>query len=76
MSAFLKLNLSDLSKGLVVAILAAVLGVFQQAVQTHGIEFNAYDWVGVLDVAWKVAVAYLSKNLISDENGKVFGKIG
>lgn len=75
-SKFLRLNLKDLSKGLVVAVLAVVLGSIQQMVTAHGLDFASYDWVSILDVAWKATGIYLAKNLLSDQDGKVFGKIG
>jgi len=76
MSGFLRLNLGDLSKGLVVAVLVVVLGAIQQALSAHGLDFATYDWAAILDVAWKAAVAYLGKNLLSNDEGKVFGRIG
>ena len=76
MSAFLRLDLKDLSKGLVVAVLVVVLGALQQALTSHGLDLTAYDWNAILDVAWKAAAAYLGKNLLSDSEGKVLGKIG
>ena len=76
MSAFLRLNAKDFVKGLVVAVAVVVLGALQQALTTHGVDFAAYDWAGILDVAWKAAVAYLGKNFLTDENDKVLGKIG
>ena len=76
MSGFLKLNLKDVSKGLVVAVLVVVLGALQQALTSHGLDVALYDWNAILDVAWKAAIAYLGKNLLSDSEGKVLGKIG
>lgn len=70
-SSFLKLNLNDLLKGLVVAVGVVVLGLLQQGLQVHGLDFAAYDWAGILDVAWKAAVAYLGKNLLSDSEGTI-----
>lgn len=75
-SAFLRLNLKDVARGLVVAVIVVVLGAIQAAVQTKGLDVAAYDWAGILDVAWQAAVAYLGKNLISDSDGKVLGAIG
>ena len=74
-SLFLRLNVRDLGKGLVVAVLVVLFGAMQDGMTVHGLEFVAYDWAGILDVAWKAAAAYLSKNLLSDEEGKVLGKI-
>lgn len=75
-SGILKLDWKDLAKGFVVAIIVVVLGALQQAVTAHGFDFASYDWGAILNVAWQAAGAYLMKNLLSDEQGKVFGKIG
>lgn len=75
-SQLFKLNWADVAKGVVVAVLVAVLGAVQQSLNGHGLDVGAYDWGSILDVAWKAAVAYIGKNFVSDSNGKVFGKIG
>jgi Na+-translocating ferredoxin:NAD+ oxidoreductase RnfE subunit len=75
-SKFLRLNLKDFGKGLIVAVLIVVLGALQEALGAHGLDFGAYNWVGILDVAWQAAAAYLVKNALSDEEGKVLGRIG
>ena len=76
MSNFLNLNLKDLAKGLGIAIIAVVLGALQQALTDHGFDFGSYDWAGILDLAWKAAGIYLTKNLLSTPDGKLLGKIG
>lgn len=75
-SSFLKLNLKDLTKGLAIAVIIVVLGALQQMVTAHGLDVMAYNWGAILDVAWKAAGAYLMKNLLSDDSGKVFGVMG
>lgn len=75
MSKFLNLGKSDFIKGGVVIVLGVVLGALQEGLQTHGLNLGEYDWLGILDVAWKAAAIYLSKNFLTAENGKVFGKI-
>ncbi|MEK6882259.1 MAG: hypothetical protein AABY22_21755 [Nanoarchaeota archaeon] len=75
-SKFLRLGQSDLVKGLVVAVLAVVLGAIQNGLTVHGLDFTSYDWRGILDLSWKVAGVYLTKNLLTAENGKVLGRIG
>ncbi len=76
MSSFGKLNFSDLGKGLVVAVLGAVFSVLAQGLNAPGFDFATFDWGEVLKLAISTAFAYLVKNVLSDENGKVFGKIG
>ena len=76
MSNFLRLNLKDVVKGLSIAVIAVVLGSLQQGITAHGFSFAEYDWSGILDLAWKTAGVYLTKNLISDKEGRVMGVIG
>ena len=75
-STLMKLNTNDFIRGLVVAVLAVVLGSLQQALTEHGIDVASYDWSSILNLAITAAVAYLSKNLLSDEQGKVLGAVG
>lgn len=75
-SAFLKLNLRDLWKGLSIVVLGVILGALQQGLAVHGFNFGAYDWSGILDLAIKAGGLYLSKNLLSTPDGKVLGRIG
>ena len=67
-SAFFRLNLKDLGRGAVVAVLAAVFPLLQGALSG-----GAFD----LDAIWKVAagalLGYLAKNFLSDSEGKLGG---
>lgn len=74
-SSFLKLDLKDAGKGLVVAVLAVVLGALQQAVTAHGLDLAAYDWNNIINIALTAAGAYLAKNFFSDSSGKFGGVI-
>jgi len=73
MSSFFSLNRVDLWKGLVVAVLVALLGAVQQGLTGHGLDVATYDWAGILNVVWMAAAAYLSKNLLTTSEGKVAG---
>lgn len=75
-SALLKLNSNDFVRGLIVAVFGAVLGVLQQALTEHGVDVTTYDWGGILNVALTAGIAYLAKNWMTDDTGKVFGAIG
>lgn len=75
-SVLLSLNYKDFSKGAVLAVIVAVLGALQQAVTAHGFDLAAYDWGTIFDLAFTTFFAYLAKNWMSDQDGKVFGKIG
>ena len=49
----------------------AVLTVLQQMITKS---FNAIDWTIIVQVALGAAIAYLIKNLSTNEEGKVLGK--
>jgi len=70
-SGLFELNLNDLVKGLVVAVIAAVLTYFTQPT----LDLNTIDWAYLVRISLTTAMAYLGKNLISDSDGKVLGKI-
>ena len=74
-SKIFQLKGHDFAKGLVVAALVALLGVVQQALTQHGLDFASYDWGMIGNVVWMAVVGYLSKNALTDERGKVLGKI-
>lgn len=75
-SSLLHLNFRDLGKGLVLAVLVAVLEVGLQLLKDKGFDLSAQDLAAVLDLSLKVAGAYLLKNLLSDKEGKFLGKVG
>lgn len=74
-SAFLSLKVKDFGRGLLVAVLASVFTVLTGALQSPDFSFSSFDWGEVGKIAIATAVAYLSKNLLSDESGKFLGKI-
>lgn len=75
MSSFFSLGRSDIVKGLIVAVLVALLGAVQQALIGHGFDVGAYDWATILDVSWKAGLAYIGKNLLTTSDGKFMGAI-
>lgn len=75
-SSLFHLNLSDLAKGVAVIVIGAVLGALQQAVSAHGLDVTAYDWNGILQFAVAAGFTYLTKNFLSNSDGKVLGAIG
>lgn len=70
-SPTLSLNLPDWLKGLVMAVISAVLVTVQQTLATGGI--STIDWQVVGGIALTTGVSYLIKNFFSDTNGKVAG---
>ncbi len=75
-SNLLNLNIQDLVKGAALAAIVALLGVAQQALLVHGFDVVSYDWSGIFNVTISATVAYLTKNLLSDQNGAVLGRYG
>jgi hypothetical protein len=73
MSKLLNLNWQDLVKGLVVVVLAVVLGAVKDSLTNCGIEVSCFDWASILDMALTAGGAYLAKNLFTDSNGKLGG---
>ncbi len=71
MSKLFDLSWRDLVKGLIMAVGSAVLTALYQAITNGGqIDWNVIGTVGI-----SAAVAYLIKNVFTDESGKLGGKI-
>lgn len=75
-SALFKLNTGDFARGAAVAIIVACLGGMQQMLTGHGFDFGAWDWGMILNLGITAFAGYITKNYLSDDTGKVFGKIG
>jgi hypothetical protein len=75
-----KLKATDFVKGLIVAFLSGVLLPVSAAIQTPGFDLTNANWHGIAILAINGGavgfVSYLAKAFFSDEQGKVFGKIG
>lgn len=74
------INIKDVSKALVMAVLSGALLPVFAAIQTPGFDIATANWNAILNLALNGAaigfVSYIIKNFVSDEQGKVFGKIG
>jgi len=69
-SAFLKLNLRDFLKGLILAFITAIITGIYELLQTGA----ALDWVTlkpVLMVSIAAALSYLIKNLFTNTDGQI-----
>lgn len=71
MPGLFKLGWQDLVKGAVVSVLASVLTIVLDILNTGA----SLDWKVVGTVALTSFVSYLLKNLGTDSNGKLGGKI-
>ncbi len=70
MSSLFRLNLQDLLKGLVVTVLSVVLGTVLESLKTGNI-----NWQNVGIIALSAGLGYVIKQLATDENGKLLGKL-
>jgi hypothetical protein len=70
-SPFLNIDLNDLGKGLILAVLTSVLTVIYTTVQAGSLSF---DWKLVATTALTSAIGYLLKNLFTNSTGQTFKK--
>lgn len=66
-----KLTIGDFIRGLIVAVISGVLTLFLVVLQTGG----KVDLKTIGTVALTALIAYLLKNLGTDANGDILGKI-
>jgi hypothetical protein len=70
-STFLNLNTKDFIKGLLVAVLSAVITILYNTIQTGSLDF---DWKSIGVVALTSALAYIMKNLFTNSTGSLLKK--
>lgn len=71
MSKFGTLELPDYVKGILVAVIGAVLTTIEQALTSGG--FGAIDFGAVALVAVNAGIGYLLKNFFTNAQGVAFG---
>ena len=71
MSNILKLDLKDLGKGLLIAILTAAIQYLATLTNLLNVDLNT-----LISTAVMAGLAYLLKNLATDKEGKVLGRWG
>ena len=69
-SDLLNLNLKDLAKGALVAVIVAVLGYGKEIVEASGLAITGDQLREILSIALTAGVGYLVKNLFEDNTGK------
>ena len=67
-SNFLNLNLIDMLKGLLTAVITAISAYIYEAIQSG--DLTAIDWKFVGSTALIAAVGYLFKNLLTNSDGE------
>lgn len=71
-SNFLKLNWQDLAKGLIVAVVGAILTGLYQALDIGVISFTWVFWKPIVLTGVTAGVGYLIKNYFSNTDGAPF----
>src|SRR3990167_7246953 len=69
-SDFMNLNLKDVAKGALVAVIVAVLGYSKELIEVNGLAITADQFREILSIALTAGVGYLVKNLFEDNTGK------
>lgn len=73
-SQLFRLGWRDLGKGLIVSIATAVVLAFQAQLMDPAFSLATANYMFFAQVALSAGIAYLAKNLVSDQEGKVLGK--
>jgi hypothetical protein len=71
MSTFLSLNSKDFIKGLFVAVLTAVITMLYTSIEAGELMLN---WKAIGMTAISAALAYITKNLLTNSNGQILKK--
>ena len=64
----------DIGKGLIVAILAAIVASLSAALNISGFDFATFDWGNLAKIGFTAGISYLVKNFFSAD-GKFLGAI-
>jgi len=75
MSKIWKLGQNDFVKGLVLAVIVAILTTLLQLINKNGLAITVAEWQLVATAAITSGLGYLLKNLATDENNKLGGKL-
>lgn len=79
-SAIGKLTQNDVIKSLVTAIFAAVAAALYSIVQQPGFDILTVDWHATINLIINIAVSTLVGDIVrrlsTNQDGKLFGKIG
>jgi uncharacterized membrane-anchored protein len=70
-SVFMMLNSKDLLKGFFVAVISAIINFLYTTIQSGALIF---DWKDLLISGLTAGLAYLTKNLFTNSEGKVLTK--
>ena len=72
-SKLFRVNLGDLGRGLLVAVLSTVFLAFGAALNAENFSFASFDYANLLQVAMASGLGYIVKNFISNSEGTILG---
>lgn len=72
-SKLYRIDAHDLVKGVVTAVLTAVVAYLGTILNVPGFDLMTFDWAALLNVALAAGAGYVLKNFLSDEDGRVGG---
>lgn len=73
-SNFLSLDLKDLIKGFIMAIIGALVAAAYQAIQNNALEWTWVFWQPIVYLSIGAGLSYLLKNLFTNSDDK-FAKV-
>ncbi len=72
-SKLFRINLGDLGRGILVAVLSTVFLAFGTALSAENFSFASFDYASLLQVAMASGMAYVVKNFVTSEQGNLLG---
>lgn len=70
-SNFFQLNWRDFGKGLIIAVLGAIVGIIAGTIEQGSLSF---DWPLIAKTAALAALTYITKNLLTNSNDEFLKK--
>jgi hypothetical protein len=74
-SKIFRLNLRDIALGFFLSVLTAALIYLQAALQAPNFSWNAINWLVLSQLSASAGIAYLLKNFLSDNEGRLLGSM-
>lgn len=71
LSSFLRINIRDFAKGIIIAMLGAVIGLITATIEQGSLTF---DWPVIGKTALLAALTYLTKNLLTNNKDEFLAK--
>ena len=72
-SKLFRVNVNDLLKGIVVAVLTAVVAYLGDVLSIPGFDLLTLDWGMLLNISLTAGLGYILKNFMTDEVGRFGG---